>query len=41
MGHFLPLFLYFHLSETVDSKQMFNINFANDLIQTTDLSGWK
>ena len=30
-------FLYFCLFSTVDSKQMFNINFANDWILTADL----
>ena len=34
MGHSRPLFCLFN---TVDSKQMFNINFANDWIQTADL----
>ena len=28
MGHYRPLFLYFHLFDTVDSKQMFDINFC-------------
>ena len=32
MGHSLPLFLYSHLFNTFDSKQIFNINFANDWI---------
>ena len=37
MDHSLPLFLDFRLFNTVDSKQTFNINFANDWIRTTDL----
>ena len=31
VGHSQPLFIYFSLFNTVDSKQMFNINFADDL----------
>ena len=34
-------FLYFRLFNTVDSKQMFNINFADDWIRTVDLWYWK
>ena len=37
MGYSRPLFLYFRLFKTVGCKQMFNINFANDSIQTVDL----
>ena len=33
----LGLFLYFRLFNTVVSEQMFNINFADDWIQTVDL----
>ena len=36
-GHSRPLFLHFCLFNAVDSKQMFNINFANDWIWTSDL----
>ena len=36
-----PLFLYFLLFNTVNSKQMFNIIFADDWIQTADLWYWK
>ena len=36
MGHSRPLFLYFHLFNTVDSKQIFNMNFADDWIRTAD-----
>ena len=32
MVHPLPLFLYFHLFNTIDSNQMVNINFAHDWI---------
>ena len=39
MGHSWPHFI--RLFNTVDSKQMFNINFANDWIQTADLWHWK
>ena len=35
--HSWPLFLYFRLFNTVDSKQMFNKIFANGHIQTADL----
>ena len=31
------LFLYFRLFNSVESKQMFNINYANDWIRTMDL----
>ena len=41
VGHSRPLFIYFCLFNTVDNKQIFNINFANDLIQTSDLWYWK
>ena len=41
MGHSRPLFLYFHLLNTFDSKLMFNINFANDWIRTPVLLHWK
>ena len=37
MGHSRPLFLYIRLFNAVDSKQMFNINFANDWIRTANL----
>ena len=37
MGHSRPLFLFFRLFKTIDSKQMFNKSFANDCIQTADL----
>ena len=37
MYHSRPLFLCFHLFNIVESKQMFNIIFANDKIWTTDL----
>ena len=37
MGHSRPLFLYVHLFNTVDSKQMFTINFADDWTRTVDL----
>ena len=37
MGHSRPLFLYFHLFNTVDSKQMFNLNFADDWIRNAAL----
>ena len=30
MGHSRPLFLYFCLFNTVERKEMFNINFADD-----------
>ena len=30
-------FLYFRLFNSVDTKQMYNINFANDWIRTADL----
>ena len=40
-GHSRPLFLYFCLFNTVDSKQMFYKNFDNDWIQTADLWYWK
>ena len=32
-----PIFLYFRIFNTVDSKQMFNINFADTWIRTTGL----
>ena len=41
MGHSRPLFLYFRLFNTIDSKVMFNINFTNDWIRTLDLWCWK
>ena len=37
MGNSKPLFLNFRLFKTVDSKQMFNINFADDWIRSADL----
>ena len=37
LDHFRPLFLYFRLSNSVDRKQMFNKNFADDWIRTADL----
>ena len=37
MGHSRPLFTFFVFFNTVDSKQMFNINFADDWISTADL----
>ena len=39
MGHSRPLLIYFRLFNTVDSKQVKNVNtnFANDRIQTADL----
>ena len=37
MDHSGHLFLYFRLFNSVDSKQMFNINNADDWIQTSDL----
>ena len=40
MGHSRPLFLYFHLFNTVDSKCSINI-FADDWIRTADLWNWK
>ena len=30
----MALFLYFRLFNTIDSKQMFNVNFSDDWIQT-------
>ena len=39
MGHFL--FLFSSIQDCVESKQMFNINFADDWIQTADLWFWK
>ena len=41
VGHSWPLFLYFRLFDTVDSKQMFNIKFPDDWIRTKDLWYWK
>ena len=41
MGHSRPLFLYFRLFNTVDSKPLFNIKVANDWIWTVDLRYWK
>ena len=43
VGHSRPLFIYFCLFNTVDSKQVniFNINFADDWIWTADLWYWK
>ena len=41
MGHSRPLFLYFCVFKTVDSKWMFNTNFAYHLIRTADLWSWK
>ena len=41
MGHSRPLFLYFRLVNTVDSKQMFNLNLADDLIRTAVHRYWK
>ena len=37
MGHSRPLFLYLRLFNTVESKQMFILNFADDWIRTEDL----
>ena len=37
MDHSQPLFLYFCLFNTIDSKQMFNIKDADDWICTADL----
>ena len=37
VGHSRPPFIYFRLLNTADSKQVFNINFANDWIRTMDL----
>ena len=37
MGHSQPLFRSFCLFHTVESTQMFNINFADDCIRTLDL----
>ena len=34
-------FFFFRLFNTVDSKQMFNINFADDWIRSADLWYWK
>ena len=31
------IFLYFRLFNTIDSKLMFNINFADDWIRTVDV----
>ena len=41
MGHSRSLFLYFRLFNAVYGKQMFNLNFANDWIQTADHWYWK
>ena len=41
MGHSRPHFLYFRLFNTVDSKIMLNINFADDWIQTATHWYWK
>ena len=44
VGPSRPLFIYFRLFNTVDSKQvykMFNINFTYDWIRTADLWYWK
>ena len=35
--HSRPLLFYFRIFNTVDSKQMFNLNFADDWIQTMDI----
>ena len=40
-GPLRPRFLYFRLFNTVDSKQMVNINFAYDWSQTANLWYWK
>ena len=37
MRHSRPLFRYFRIFDSVDSKQMFNIKFARELIRTVDL----
>ena len=37
MYHSQPLFLYFCLFNTVDNKQMSDINLTDDWIRTTDL----
>ena len=37
MGPSLPLFLYFHIFSTVDSKEMFCIKYADDQIKTADI----
>ena len=36
-----PYFHYFRLFNTGDSKRRFNVNFADDWIQTADLWSWK
>ena len=41
VGHSEPLFLYFHLFNTTDSKEMFNIKFADGCICTKVLWYWK
>ena len=41
MGHSSPLSLYFCLFNAFETKQMLNINFANDQFQTADLWYWK
>ena len=37
MGHCRHIFIYFRLFNTVDSKKLFKINFANDWIRTVDV----
>ena len=37
LGYSRPLFLYVRLFNTIDSKQMFNLNFADDWIWTADV----
>ena len=37
IAHCRPLFLYFCLFNTVESKQMFNTNFAENCIRTADI----
>ena len=39
--HFRPLFRYFRLFYAVHSKQMFNLNFADDWIRAAGLWCWK
>lgn len=40
MGHSRPLFLYFRLFVTLDSKQIFLYKFADDRNRTADLWFW-
>ena len=41
IGRSRPLFLYFCLFNTVESTQMFNMNFDNEWIRTAELWYWK